>query len=76
MAMITLKDYALRLGKNPTVIRQKAIRGGFQSAVKMGRDWFIEEDEPYVDNRFTSGKYCNWRKKKIDGGDKHGENIP
>lgn len=62
MALITLKDYAIRLGKNPVVSRQKALRGGFRTARKIGRDWFIDEDEPYTDNRVKSGKYVNWRK--------------
>ena len=62
MALITLKDYAERLGKNPVIARQKAIRGGFQTARKIGRDWFIDEDEPYTDNRVKSGEYKDWRK--------------
>lgn len=48
---ITLKAYAERLGKNPVVVRNKAIKGGFLTAHKVGRDWFIDEDEPYVDKR-------------------------
>ena len=64
MAMITLKEYAERHGKNPVIVRQKAIRGGFQTARKFGRDWIIDEDEPYTDNRITSGKYVGARQKK------------
>lgn len=63
MAMITLKDYAIRHNRNPVVLRQKAIRGGFATATKMGRDWIIDEDEPLVDNRVRSGKYTGWREK-------------
>ena len=57
MVLITLREYARRLGKNPEVVYQKAARGGFQTAVKMGRDWFIDSEEPYTDNRIKSGKY-------------------
>lgn len=64
MAMITLKEYAIRHGKEPIIMRQKAQRGGFQTATKMGRDWIIDEDEPLVDNRVKSGKYVDWRKTK------------
>ena len=64
MAMITLKEYAERHGKNPVIVRQKAIRGGFQTARKFGRDWIIDEEEPYIDNRVTSGKYVGARHKK------------
>ena len=64
MALITLKEYAERHGRNPATARQKANRGGFLTAQKIGRDWFIDEDEPYADNRETSGDYKNWRKPK------------
>lgn len=46
--MITLKAWALRHGILPATARQKALRGGFQTAVKVGRDWLIDEDEPKV----------------------------
>ena len=61
MALIPLKEYAERLGKNPVTARQKALRGGFKTAQKMGRDWFIDEDEPYGDNRIKSGNYIGFR---------------
>ena len=57
MAIITLKEYAQRHGKHIDIVRQKALRGGFRTAKKLGRDWFIDEDEPYIDGRVTSGKY-------------------
>lgn len=62
MALITLKDYAERHGKNPVNVRQKALRGGFKTARKIGRDWLIDEDEPFVDRRVTDGKYIGTRK--------------
>lgn len=49
--MITLKAWALRHGIDPATARQKALRGGFKTAVKVGRDWMIDEDEPKVDLR-------------------------
>ncbi len=63
MALITLKEYAARHGKLLDIARQKANRGGFKTAVRMGRDWFIDEDEPYEDLRVKSGKFKDWRKK-------------
>lgn len=63
MGLITLKEYAERIGKNHVVVRQKAIRGTFSTAQKIGRDWFIDEDEPYEDRRIKTGDYVNWRKK-------------
>ena len=61
MALIPLKDYAIRHGRNPANAVQKAHRGTFKTAVKMGRDWFIDEDEPYSDARITSGNYVGWK---------------
>jgi predicted site-specific integrase-resolvase len=49
--MITLKEWALRHGIDPATARQKALRGGFKTAVKIGRDWMIDEDEPRRDLR-------------------------
>lgn len=63
MARITLKEYACRLGRDPVVARNRAWRGVFKTAYKFGRDWTIDEDEPWVDGRIKSGKYTDWRKK-------------
>jgi hypothetical protein len=49
--MITLKAWALRHGIDPATARQKALRGGFKTAEKVGRDWMIDADEPKVDLR-------------------------
>lgn len=67
MTLITLKDYAERKGVAPKTVRDKIQRGTLP-AVKIGRDWLIEESTPYVDGRVRSGKYTEWRKtmRKID----------
>lgn len=57
MAMIPLAEYARRQGRREDVARAMARRGGFQSAKKMGRDWFVDEDEAWPDRRVTTGKY-------------------
>lgn len=54
--LIPIKQWAELVGINPATARQKAGRGCI-SAVKMGRDWFIEENTPNTDNRISSGKY-------------------
>lgn len=64
MGLISLIEYAERHGKSRTTVQQKAKRGGFKTAQKIGRNWVIDEDEPYEDNRVTSGEYINWRKPK------------
>ena len=64
MAIITLKEYAQRQRRNLDIVRQKALRGGFRTAKKLGRDWFIDEDEPYIDGRVTSGKYVGKQRNR------------
>jgi len=64
VALITIKEYAARHGRDHRTALQKAQRGKFETAKKLGRDWVIDEDEPYVDCRIKSGKYQNWRKPK------------
>ena len=60
--LITLNEYAKRHGRSPATLRQRIARGTLQ-AVKMGRDWLIDEDTPLEDTRIKSGKYRDWRKK-------------
>ena len=64
MGLISLKEYAELHCKSLVTVRQKATRGGFQTARKIGRNWVIDEDEPYPDRRVKSGEYKNWRKPK------------
>ena len=63
MALIPLIEYARKNGKNERSIRLKASKGYFNTAMKIGRDWMIDENEPYVDLRVKSGKYVDFRKK-------------
>jgi hypothetical protein len=49
--LISLTEYAKIHGKEQSSVRQKAERGGFQTARKIGRNWVIDRDEPYTDNR-------------------------
>lgn len=61
MAMITLKEYAARLGKPRNTVYRKYQNGYLKTAVKMGRDIWIDENEPYTDARIKSGKYVGWK---------------
>ena len=63
MDKITLKEYAARLGKKHDTVRQQANRGAFQTAERIGRDWFIDPNEPYPDRRVKSGDYVGFREK-------------
>ena len=51
MGEIALTRYAEMHGKAPVTVRQLAQRGGFRTAHKIGRDWVIDEHEPYPDDR-------------------------
>ena len=63
MPIISLAEYAARNGRRPKSARDMAARGAFRTAQKIGRNWVIESDEPYPDNRIKSGKYAGKRKK-------------
>ena len=61
--LITLNEYAKRNGRSPATLRQRIARGTLP-AVKIGRDWLIDEDTPLEDTRIKTGKYMDWRKNK------------
>ena len=60
--MITLAEYAALKGIDPATARQRANRGAYKSARRIGRDWVIDKNEPHVDHRFKSGKYAKHNK--------------
>lgn len=75
--LITVKEYAAKVGKAPRSVAQKCELGTLPGAIKIGRDWLIPADAPYTDNRITSGKYKNWRKKgKTSSSDLSGSDSP
>lgn len=41
--------------------RRMAMRGSFQTAQKIGRNWVIEDGEPWPDHRVKTGKYIKSR---------------
>lgn len=61
--LISLVEYAKLHDREISSVRRKALRGGFKTARKIGRNWVIDKNEPYTDNRVKSGKYKDWRKK-------------
>lgn len=65
MAMITLKTWAARNDIDLSTARHKALKGNFKTAVKIGRDWMIDENESRTDNRFKT-KTDVKRLKKIN----------
>lgn len=61
MGMITVTEYAARQGLSPVSVRQKAARGGYETARKSGKIWLIDEGEENTDGRIKSGKYIGAR---------------
>ena len=48
---ISLAEWARKHGIDESTARQKARRGGFKTAHKVGRDWLIRETEDNPDGR-------------------------
>jgi len=71
MAQILLTEYAKRHSRNPVVAAQKAARGTFQTAKKLGRYWWIDENEPYSDTRVKSGAYIGFSARYRKSGRKN-----
>ena len=46
--LISLSKYAAAHGRSQISVQQKARRGGFETARKIGRNWVIDSEEPYV----------------------------
>lgn len=57
--LISLAEYAKMHGRNPATARQMALRGGFRTARKVGRDWMIDSEEPYPDKRRKNAMQMN-----------------
>lgn len=53
---ISLAEYARINGIDPATVRQRASRGAYRSARKIGRNWVIDKNEPHVDHRFKPEK--------------------
>lgn len=49
--LISLGEWAKSHGITPTTARQRAERGCFQTAQKIGRNWVIDSEEPLIDFR-------------------------
>lgn len=62
--LISLAEYAAQHGKAKISARKLAQRGRFKTARKIGRNWVVDDAEPWPDRRVKSGQYKNWRKPK------------
>lgn len=55
--LISLAEYAERIGCTQGNLAKRARRGMLEGAVKIGRNWCIDEDAKFTDHRIVSGKY-------------------
>ena len=63
MALLSVTEYAKKVGKDPGNIRRLLISGRLHGQ-KVGKQWAIEEDTDYPeDKRVRTGEYRNWRRK-------------
>lgn len=62
--LISLAEYAAQHGKAAISARKLAQRGRFETARKIGRNWVVDDAEPWPDRRVKSGKYIGWRNKE------------
>lgn len=65
--LISLAEYAEKHGKCQESARKMAQRGGFQTAQKIGRNWVIDNEEPWPDRRVKTGEYIGWYEKYRKG---------
>ena len=56
MERVSLGEWARAHGIDPATARQRAIRGSFETARKIGRNWTIDPNEPNVDHRKKEGR--------------------
>ena len=78
MATILLSLYGKKHGKSPAAVIRMAERGSFDTAKKEGRQWFIDENEPYPDLRVKHGKYIGIRARSGNRSNrkKNEDNMP
>lgn len=62
--LISLAEYADRHDIDCSHLRANARAGKLQTAIKIGRNWLISADEPYIDHRIKSGKYIGAKRAK------------
>ena len=57
---ITLAEYAARNGRTADTATQRARRGAFITAHKVGRQWMIDENEKWTDGRSMEKETIYW----------------
>lgn len=73
--LISLAEYAAQHGKAKISARKLAQRGSFETAQKIGRNWVIDDAEPWPDRRVKTGKYKDWRTQMLKFNELSIENL-
>ena len=55
--LISLAEYAAIHNIDSATVRQRVLRGSYQTARKIGRNWVIDKNEPHLDHRIKKEKY-------------------
>lgn len=48
--LISIAEYAKLVKKHPRVVRHHCETGKFRTAQKIGRNWVIDSNEPYIES--------------------------
>ncbi len=54
--LISLSEYARLNRIDPATVRQRALRGAYRTARKIGRNWVIDKNEQHIDHRNKTDK--------------------
>ena len=54
--LISLGEWAKKNGISDSTARQRALRGAFETARKIGNQWVIEDSEKLIDHRRKENK--------------------
>ena len=62
--LISLTEYAKLHGLARDTVVQRAKRGAYKTARKVGSTYVIDANEPHVDHRIKSGKYVGAKRAR------------
>ena len=63
--LISIGEYAEKNGVAHETVKKGCQVGRFKTAQKIGRNWAIDSEEPYIDNRIKTGKFVGKRNNKV-----------
>ena len=55
--LVSITEYAKMQGLTRDTVLQRAKRGAYKTARKIGNNWVLDKNEPHIDHRIQSGKY-------------------